>query len=126
MAKPRTATVRAAEPYTQCVEITHEAFSKLADSEPHLATMLSAAVISKLMVNGDRLYKEINLLLDGTVDPKIAEKAARAKRAAQAAANKEDRAEAAAEAAAAAAAAAEGAVDGTASARSDGSETPKA
>eukprot|EP01048_Picozoa_sp_COSAG05_P004345 COSAG05_NODE_229_length_13378_cov_4.728594_9_plen_120_part_00 len=112
MAKPRTATVRAAEAHTQCIEISHDAFSKLADQEPHLATMLSAAVIAKLMVNSDRLYKEINLLLDGTVDPKVAEKAAKAKRDAQAAANQEDRAEAAAELAAAEAAASSPGADG--------------
>ena len=63
MGKPRSATVRATEDDTECVEISHEAFDKLVSTEPHLATLLSQSVIQKLGKDRDRQAREIQLLL---------------------------------------------------------------
>lgn len=63
MGKPRSATVRATEEDTECVEVSHEAFETLVDSHPHIATMLSQAVIQKLGKDRDRQAREIQLLL---------------------------------------------------------------
>ena len=63
MGKPRSATVRATEDDTECVEISHEAFETLVEKGPHLATLLSQSVIQKLGKDRDRQAREIQLLL---------------------------------------------------------------
>ena len=63
MGKPRSPTVRATEEDTECVEVSHEAFETLVEESPHIATMLSQAVIQKLGKDRDRQAREIQLLL---------------------------------------------------------------
>lgn len=63
MGKPRSATVRATEDDTECVEISHDAFDQLVAKQPHLATLLSQSVIQKLGKDRDRQANEIALLM---------------------------------------------------------------
>lgn len=63
MGKPRSATVRATEDGTECVELSHDGFDMLVETEPQLATLLSQSVIQKLGKDRDRQAREIQLLL---------------------------------------------------------------